>query len=195
MKERIKTWLSTQDGLRNHRWLRWMGPVLHQRRLWHFSRKGIAMGVAVGIFFGLLVPIAQMPLSAAAAVLLRANLPMAVASTFVTNPVTFGPVYYGAYRLGKVVLGEPRITEIEAMAALKSAPPKEMMDGAPQSWSKRIAVGMEHLRTAGKPLAVGLAIVSTVSGLIVYFLISGLWILKTRWERKRRLRERSSPEL
>ncbi|WP_382323927.1 DUF2062 domain-containing protein [Hydrogenophaga sp. UC242_53] len=79
MKQRIKTWLSTQDGLRHHRWLRWMGPVLHQPRLWHFSRKGIAMGVAVGIFFGLLVPIAQMPLSAAAAVLLRANLPMAVA--------------------------------------------------------------------------------------------------------------------
>jgi uncharacterized protein (DUF2062 family) len=192
MKERIKTWLSTRDGLRHHRWLRWMGPVLHQPRLWHFSRKGIAMGVAVGIFFGLLVPIAQMPLSAAAAVLLRANLPIAVASTFVTNPVTFGPVYYGAYRLGKVVLGEPRITESEAMAALNSVPPKQMVDGAPQSWSQRIALGMEHLRAAGKPLAVGLAIVATVSGLIVYFLISGLWILKTRWERKRRLRERSS---
>jgi len=120
---------------------------------------------------------------------------MAVASTFVTNPVTFGPVYYGAYRLGKVVLGEPHITESEAMAALNSALPKEMVDGAPQSWSQRIALGMEHLRTAGKPLAVGLAIVATVSGLIVYFLISGLWILKTRWERKRRLRERASPGL
>lgn len=194
MKQRIKTWLSTQDGLRHHRWLRWMGPVLHQPRLWHFSRRSIAMGVAVGIFFGLLVPIAQMPLSAAAAVVLRANLPMAVASTFVTNPVTFGPVYYGAYRLGKVVLGEPSVTESEAMAALESAPPEEQADGAPPNWSQRIARGIEHLRTAGKPLAVGLAIVATLSGLIVYALISGLWILKTRWERKRRLRTRSSPE-
>ncbi len=194
MKQRIKTWLSTQDGLRHHRWLRWMGPVLHQPRLWHFSRKGIAMGVAVGIFFGLLVPIAQMPLSAAAAVLLRANLPMAVASTFVTNPVTFGPVYYGAYRLGKVVLGEPRATQSEAMAALRRAQAEEKAEGARPTWSQRIARGVEHLRTAGKPLAVGLAIIATLSGLTVYALISGLWILKTRWERKRRLRERSSPD-
>ena len=63
------------------------------------------MGVAVGVFFGLLLPVAQIPVSAAVAVLLRANLPMAVASTLVTNPVTFGPVYYGAYRLGKALLG------------------------------------------------------------------------------------------
>ena len=194
MKQRIKTWLSTQDGLRNHRWLRWMGPVLHQPRLWHFSRKGIAMGVAVGIFFGLLVPIAQMPLSAAAAVLLRANLPMAVASTFVTNPVTFGPVYYGAYRLGKVVLGEPRVTESEAIATLVRAPSGEKDEGTPQTWSQRIAQGIDHLRTAGKPLAVGLAIIATLSGLLVYALVSGLWIVKTRWERKRRLRERSSTD-
>lgn len=194
MKQRIKTWLSTQNSLRHHRWLRWMGPVLQQPRLWHFSRKGIAMGVALGIFFGLLVPIAQMPLSAAAAVALRANLPMAVASTFVTNPVTFGPVYYGAYRLGKVVLGEPGVTESEAMAALDSSRPHDPVDAVPPTWSQRIARGIEHLRTAGKPLAVGLAIVATLSGLIVYFLISGLWILKTRWERRRRLRGRSPPE-
>lgn len=194
MKQRIKTWLSTQDGLRNHRWLRWMGPVLHQPRLWHFSRKGIAMGVAVGIFFGLLVPIAQMPLSAAAAVLLRANLPMAVASTFVTNPVTFGPVYYGAYRLGKVVLGEPPVTESEAIATLERAPPEEKDEGTPQTWSQRTAQGIDHLRMAGKPLAVGLAIIATLSGLLVYALVSGLWIVKTRWERKRRLRERSSTD-
>lgn len=95
MKQRIKAWLPTQDSLRTNRWLRWMGPIMNHPRLWHFSRKGIAMGVAVGIFFGLLVPVAQMPISAAFAVMLRANLPMAVASTFVTNPVTFGPVYYG----------------------------------------------------------------------------------------------------
>lgn len=150
------------------------------------------MGVAVGIFFGLLVPIAQMPLSATAAVLLRANLPMAVASTFVTNPVTFGPVYYGAYRLGKVVLGEPRVTESEAIAKLERAPSEEKDDGTPPTWSQRIAQGIDHLRTAGKPLAVGLAIIATLSGLLVYALVSGLWILKTRWERKRRLRERSS---
>ena len=32
----------------------------------------------------------------------------------VTNPVTFGPVYYGAYRLGRRVLHEPQLTETAA---------------------------------------------------------------------------------
>lgn len=84
-----------------------MGPVLQHPRLWHVSRRGIALGVALGMFFGLLLPIAQIPMSAAVAVALRANVPAAVASTFVSNPVTFGPIYYAAWRLGSAVLGEP----------------------------------------------------------------------------------------
>lgn len=192
MKSRIKAWLPTRESLPNNRWLRWLGPALYHTRLWHFSRKGIALGVALGIFFGLLLPVAQMPVSAAFAMLLRANLPMAVASTFVTNPVTFGPVYYGAYRLGRLVLGESAITEKEALLALGSAQVTTEVPEAKLSWKQRIAKGILHLRNVGKPLAVGLLIVATLSGLTVYFLISGVWVLKTRWERKRRLRERTS---
>jgi uncharacterized protein (DUF2062 family) len=192
MKNRIKAWLPTPESLHTNRWLRWMGPALGHAQLWHFSRKGIALGVALGIFFGLLLPVAQMPVSAAFAMLLRANLPMAVASTFVTNPVTFGPMYYGAYRLGKVVLGESAISDKEALLALGSAQATAEVPEAKPKWKQRITKGLQHLRTVGKPLAVGLLIVATLSGLAVYFLISGAWVLKTRWERKRRLRERRS---
>lgn len=192
MKNRIKAWLPSPQSLHTNRWLRWMGPALSHTRLWHFSRKGIALGVALGIFFGLLLPVAQMPVSAAFAMLLRANLPMAVASTLVTNPVTFGPVYYGAYRLGKVVLGESAITEKEALHALGSAQTAPEVPEANPTWRQRMAQGILHLRMVGKPLAVGLFIVATLSGLAVYFLISGVLVIKTRWERKRRLRERRS---
>ena len=149
------------------------------------------MGVALGIFFGLLIPVAQIPVSAAAAVMLRANLPMAVASTLVTNPVTFGPVYYGAYRLGKRVLGGRDVSEGEAAQVLSGGhdePPEVKRKGL----RERTAHWFGHLRGVGKPLAVGLAIIASVSGLTVYFLISGIWVLKTRWTRRKRLRERSS---
>ncbi|MFJ4290633.1 DUF2062 domain-containing protein [Cupriavidus sp. NPDC089707] len=63
--------------------------------------------MALGFFFGLLIPLAQIPRSAAAAVALRANVPAAVASTLVTNPLTFGPIYYAAWRVGSAILGEP----------------------------------------------------------------------------------------
>jgi hypothetical protein len=187
MKKRLKAWLPSPDSIRNNRWLRWMGPTLHHPRLWHFSRKGIAMGLALGIFFGLLVPVAQMPLSAAAAIILRANLPMAVASTLVTNPVTFGPVYYGAYRLGKWVLGEADVSEKKAVKILEKA---EAVPVATEGWSERIRAWMTYLGTVGKPLVVGLAILATACGLTVYYLTSAIWVLKTRWTRNRRLQQR-----
>jgi uncharacterized protein (DUF2062 family) len=164
-----------------------MGPVLHHHRLWHFSRKGIALGLALGIFFGLLVPVAQIPLSATMAVLLRANLPMAVASTLVTNPVTFGPVYYGAYQLGKWVLGKEDLPEKKAVKILERA---EASPAEEQTWTERLRAWLTYLGTVGKPLVVGLAIVATVSGLLIYFLTSALWVVKTRWTRHRRLRQR-----
>ncbi|MFW5331062.1 DUF2062 domain-containing protein [Hydrogenophaga sp. ZJX-1] len=186
MKKHLKAWLPSPDTVRNNRWLRWLGPTLHHPRLWHFSRKGIAMGLALGIFFGLLVPVAQMPLSAAAAVILRANLPMAVASTLVTNPVTFGPVYYGAYRVGKAVLGEPPLTEAQASALLERAVKTQQAEG----WKDRLDGALRRLATVGKPLVVGLAIVATLSGLAVYFIISAIWTLRVRWSRSRRLKDR-----
>lgn len=189
MKNRIKTWLPKPETLQNNRWLRWMGPVLNHPRLWHFSRKGIALGLALGIFFGLLIPVAQIPFAAAMAVALRANVPMAVASTLVTNPVTFGPVYYGAYRLGKAVLGEEAPTDREIASELQAtqeAPP------AVQGLGNRLRHGLHQLTTVGKPLVVGLAIVASLSGVAVYFLVSGIWILRTRWQRSQRLRARRS---
>ena len=57
-----------------------MGPVLNQPRLWHFSRKGIAMSSALRIFFGQLIPVAQLPFADTMAMVLRADLPVAVAS-------------------------------------------------------------------------------------------------------------------
>lgn len=187
MKHKIKQLLPTPQTLRDNRWLRWMGPVLQHPRLWHFSRKGIALGLALGIFFGLLVPVAQIPLSATVAVLLRANLPMAVASTLVTNPVTFGPVYYGAYRLGKWVLGEEDVPEKKAVTILEKT---EALPAEKQTWAERLRAWLTYLGTVGKPLVVGLAILATVSGLLIYFLTSALWVVKTRWTRHRRLRQR-----
>ncbi|MDO9012883.1 MAG: DUF2062 domain-containing protein [Gallionella sp.] len=62
--------------------------------------------MALGVFFGLLIPIAQIPLTVAAAIVMRANVPAAAASTLITNPITFGPIYYGAYWLGAWVTSE-----------------------------------------------------------------------------------------
>lgn len=190
MKARLKKFLPTRDSLHGNRWLRWLGPALHHPRLWHMSRKGIALGVAVGMFFGLLIPVAQIPFSAALAVVLRANLPVAVASTLVTNPVTFGPVYYGAYQLGKWILLEPTPSEEEVaqLLAQQTAPPA--VDDEELGLWEQVQLAWQQLGNVGKPLLLGLLILASLTGLSAYFLISGLWALKIRWSRRRRVRQR-----
>lgn len=78
------------------------------------------MGSAIGVFFAFITPIAQIPLSAAVAVALRANVPSAVVATFVNTPPTFGPVYNAAWYVGSKVLDEP-IDDEHAPAVLAAA--------------------------------------------------------------------------
>lgn len=175
---RPKRWLPDAESIRSNRWLRWLGPALHHPRLWHLSRRGVALGMALGFFFGLLIPLAQIPLSAAAAVALRANVPAAVASTLVTNPLTFGPLYYAAWRLGSAILGE----------SSAGPPPLEAIEvdePASQPWW-RTALG--RILGVGKPLLLGLAILATTVGFATYFLVSLVWRLSVLWKRRRRRR-------
>lgn len=176
MSPRFRRFFPSRESIHNNRWLRWLAPHLTHPRLWHFSRRGVAMGVALGVFFGLLIPIAQIPFAAGAAMLLRANVPAAIGSTLVTNPVTFAPIYYGAYQIGRWVTGESLASEPN-LPALSSE--KLMRRAEADPWAR--------LTNLGKPLLVGLAIVSTTMGLLVYALISLFWRWRVIAKRRRRI--------
>ena len=198
MFEHLRRLTPSREAIESHRWLRWLGPALCHPRLWHMSRRGIALGAAIGVFFGFLIPIAQIPVSAAAAVMLRANIPSAMVSTLVTNPVTFPPIYYAAWRLGHAVLGTSpaprRVAEFQAAVAGPAAHADRtpVVDGAEQAadsatddnWFARAWHGMTRL---GKPLIVGLTLFACGFGLAVYLFISFVWHARVRWKRWRRL--------
>lgn len=171
--------LPTREQVESNRWLRWLGPRLLHPRLWHFSRRGVAIGVALGVFFGLLIPVAQIPFAAGMAVLLRANLPAAMGSTLVTNPVTFAPVYVLAHRLGATLLGEPDtpLPDLED--------PEPVSVDADAGWWQAAWQGLLAL---GKPLLLGLSILAVTAGLLTYSLIMLFWRLKTTWDWRRRRR-------
>lgn len=178
----LKKRLPTPEALRRQRWLRWFGPALFDSRLWHFSRRGVATGVAMGVFFGFLVPIGQMPLAAGASILLRANIPSAVASTFITNPVTFGPVFVAEWNLGKLVLGENPADA--TIPSLDWAPPGS--DGKRQSWFTSFTQG---IGAAGKPLVVGMSVLAVLGGLLSYLTVSWSWRLAVVMKRRRTRRD------
>jgi len=169
MHPRLKRYIPSRETISQNRWLRWLGPRLMHQRLWHFSRRGVAIGAAIGVFFGLIIPLAQIPLSAAGAVLLRANLPIAVASTLVTNPVTFAPVYIFAHQLGASLLHEPGAVAPD-LAELEMKVPREE-----QGWWQEFHSGLLAL---GKPLLLGLAVLAVSSSILTYTLIMLLWRLK-----------------
>lgn len=163
--------LPTRERLLASRWLRWLAPWLGDARLWRWSRRGVALGVALGVFFGLLVPLAQIPLTAVAAVVLRANLPAAAASTLVTNPVTFAPIYYGAYQLGAWVTGETTLPAEEGSNEVSASDASLSL--------------LQRIQALGKPLLAGLLILASVAGLLAYALVDGLWRLRIWWRRRR----------
>jgi hypothetical protein len=178
-------WMPSQETLARHRWLRWLGPALHHPRLWHMSRRGIAMGCALGVFFGLLIPIAQIPIAAAAAVALRANVPSAVASTLVTNPVTFAPVYYAAWKVGHRILGgdaaeAPPHAVIAATQASATTAAEQAGHHGP------IRAAWHRLTGVGKPLVLGLALFATGFGLATWALVNALWWMRVQWRWRRR---------
>ena len=68
--------------------------LLHDHRLWGIRRKTVVPAFALGLFVGFM-PFPGHPVWAAlAALALRVNVPVAALSTFVSNPLTMGPMYY-----------------------------------------------------------------------------------------------------
>ena len=81
--------------------------LLHDPRLWGVRRRTIVPAFALGIFVAFL-PFPGHPLIAAFAALgLRVNVPVAAVTTFVSNPLTIGPMYFFAHRVGLSILGMP----------------------------------------------------------------------------------------
>ena len=76
--------------------------VLRQRG----TPEKIALGMAIGVFIGLFVPpTMQMVLALALAIMLKANRLASLIGCWVSNPLTFGPLYLFYIFLGKYMTG------------------------------------------------------------------------------------------
>lgn len=78
---------------------------LRRKEIWRFNCQSVARGVAVGLFVAVLPIPLQMLLAAILAILTYSNLPIAVAFTWVSNPITFLPITYAIYAVGKLITG------------------------------------------------------------------------------------------
>ena len=168
-KKFIKRFLPDPHKLTAHPSLRLFGKILHEPNLWHLNRRSATGAFAIGLFFAFWPVPFQMWLSAAAAIPLRVNLPLSVATVWITNPFTMPPIFYAAYRLGVTVLGT---------------------EAKPFSFELSWTWLGESLSTIGPAFLVGCSIFSLTFGIAGYLGLSWLWRFSVRrsWQERKQKR-------
>ena len=180
MKQLLRDRLPKPDVILENRYLAWLKPWLGHPRLWHMHRGSVSLGIAIGAVTGLIPGPIQILMAILIAIPLRANVLAAVAGTFVTNPLTFIPLYMLAFSMGTLVTGE-------SISAL--APPNLSVP-----WSapwEIIPIMWDWLVSLGPSLVVGLGILAALLANIGYFGTMAVWrLIVTRAWRTRHTRKR-----
>lgn len=176
----FRKYLPTPQSVREHRVLGRFGGWLHHPNLWHLNRRSVAGGVANGLFCGLIPGPFQMLAAAVLAILFRVNLPVALATTLYTNPLTIGPIYVAAYYLGRLLVGGDG-------AVLSEAPAFAWANGF--EWMRAMAHWMMSL---GKPLAVGLFALALLLAALGYACVHVAWRVHVIMAWRRRAARRVS---
>jgi len=159
----FRKYLPSHESIRQNRYIALFGTLLHHPNLWHLNRHSVAGGVAIGLFAGLVPGPLQMLTAAILAVPLRVNLPVALATTLYTNPLTIGPLYLIAYWIGTLL--------VPGDSAPFSHPPE--FDWA--NFGTWLSASFDWMLSLGKPLAVGLV------ALAVGLAIAGYVIARLAW--------------
>lgn len=143
------------------------------------SPAAIARGLSAGVFAGLFPLFGlQTILGVGIATICRGNKIIAAAATWVSNPLTYVPIYFFNFRVGLLGLSllgfNPELPDLEAFQALVATPDN---------------LALQELLDLGGVVAgalfFGCFVVGGISALISYF--GGLWLFKLlRTRRKTR---------
>lgn len=153
---------SKKDVLAN-RYLQIFGDVLHNPNLWHFNRRSVANATAIGLFCAYLPMPFEMLAAALGAILFSGNLPLAIAWVWISNPVTWIPLYTPAYLLGNWLLDKEAATAGH--------------------------VTMNVLIESYAALWLGCLIIGTVASICGWIIVHQLWRLKVRADRADRVKQ------
>lgn len=142
------------ESIKENKYLKIFGSLLHNPHLWHMNRHSVAKAFAVGLFFAFMPVPFQMILAAGTAIVVHSNLPLSIALVWITNPLTIPAIFYSCYVVGSWVVGAAaQDFEFEA------------------SWQWVV----ESLSTIGPAFLLGCGILATLFSVIGYFGIHALW--------------------
>lgn len=174
MKKFFQKYSPDAQSVRSNRLVAKLAPRLTHPNLWDFNRRSVSAGVFAGIFSAFMPPGLQLMLAIPLAMLIRGNLAVAFASTWVTNPFTYLPVYFACYRLGLWLMGK----NVDISDA---------------------DFNLDHLAAnlwdVGQPLLIGCSVSAVFFGLLSYGLVRLLWRLSIISQIRQRARRRQKNAL
>jgi uncharacterized protein (DUF2062 family) len=153
------------DAWRSHRLVTRHARWLQHPALWCFNRRSVSGAFAIGLFAGLIPGPFQMIGALLMAVPLRKNIPVALVTTFYTNPFTILPLYALAYGYGCLLLGVPASAKVDPLQ-----------------------MHVADLVAIGKPLGWGLLALATTLAVLGYAVVEIAWRihLVRAWRRRKR---------
>jgi len=135
-----------------------LGPRLKDSRLWSLNRRAITSAFGAGIAISFIPLPVHLVIGLIVAMVWRLNVPAMVGTLLLMNPLTAVPVYYLAYRVGTLLLGQP---------------PGDFKFSLDWNW---LQVG---LGTVWKPFLLGCLVCGVVGGLLAWFLLELIWRIST----------------
>ncbi|MFT5002480.1 MAG: hypothetical protein ACI952_000812 [Flavobacteriales bacterium] len=153
-KKIIKRLMPDYQTIKENKYLKIFGNLLHNANLWHLNRHSVAKAFAVGLFFAFIPVPFQMVLAAGIAIIVHANLPLSIALVWITNPLTMPFIFYACYLVGTWILVVP-----EQNFAFQA------------SWQWVL----DSLSTIGPAFLVGCAVLASVFSILGYFVIRAMW--------------------
>lgn len=162
-----------REDLAESRWIKPFGARVLRSDLWRFTRRSVPRGVGVGILVGifLMIPGLQIVGAALMSVPFRANIPIAAAMTFLSNPATTPFILVASIFVGNR-LGFHADTSTFYTLYERRAGPGE--------WLAWLA------SDAAPALICGLFVIALVSALVGYVLSGFIW----RWWQGRKWQRR-----
>lgn len=174
LRRYLQSRLPQPADLTRRRWIAWFGHRLHDPNLWHFGRRSVARATGIGLLIAFFpIPI-HMLIIVPLAILRGLNLPVIIGAVWITNPVTWVPMFYFAYRVGLVFTG----------GTVQTADSLQLSS----DWHSLV----HAFDVIWLPLCVGSAICGVVASLLGYFLVDGLWRLAVRRRWRRRVAARAA---
>lgn len=167
LRKWLKKHLPDRKTTGNYSSLGRLKNYLRHPYLWQLNRSSVSRGVAIGLLAAFIPLPLQMLIATLLAIFFRANVPIAIAMTWVSNPFTFVPLNYFIYLVGNWVLGS-KVEDVSTQALTWKVDSVHALGSSFSTWISQFS----------KAYFVGLPIAALATATVGYLIVLLLWHVK-----------------